>query len=251
MLAADRRHPRLHVEPLEDRSVPATFSVSDVTLTEGTSGVQSAAVTVTLSEPLNKPVSVNYGTFNGSATAGSDYAAAAGKLTFAKGETVKTVPVTVYGDQAPEANESFSFRLSNPKGATIADGTGFVTIVDSLPRLSITSLSGMSEGDLMTLTVTLSAPLDTTFTVDFATADYTTDPQMLDAAFAGQDYVATSGTLTFAPGETSKTFTVQILADGLEEYDEVFAIWFSNPSAPVFIQANGWLARIPGELGEW
>jgi hypothetical protein len=239
MLAADRRPPRLHVEPLEDRCTPATLSIGDVTVLEGTSGTQTAAVTVTLSEPLKKPVSVNFATINGSAVAGSDYASASGKLTFAKGETVKTVPVTVYGDQVPEPNETFSVRLSNPKGATIADGVGFVTITDNSPRLSISSEFG-SEGEVLTFTVTLSAPLATAFTVDFTTAD--------SYATAGEDYVATSGTLTFAPGETTKTFTVQILADGIEEFDEDFVVSLSNPSAPVFITGDGW-GFISGEWG--
>jgi Calx-beta domain len=239
MLAADRRHPRLGIEPLEDRCTPATLSVSDVTVTEGTSGVQYAAVQVTLSEPLKKPVTVNYGTSNGSATAGSDYAAASGKLSFAKNETSKTILVPVYGDQVPEFDETFSVRLSNPKGATIADGVGVVTIADNSPRLSISS-EFESEGGVMTFTVSLSAPLGTAFTVDFTTVD--------SYAVAGEDYVATSGTLTFAPGETTKTFTVQILADGLEEFDEDFYVSLSNPSAPVFITGDG-LGFIYGEYG--
>jgi hypothetical protein len=237
MLACDR--PRLGIEALEDRCVPATLSVGDVTVTEGTSGVQYAAVRVTLSEPLRKPVTVNYGTSNGSATAGSDYAAASGKLSFAKNETSKTILVPVYGDQVPEFDESFAVRLSNSKGATIADGVGFVTIADNSPRLSISSEFG-SEGDVMTFTVSLSAPLGTAFTVNFATVD--------SYAIAGEDYVATSGTLTFAPGETTKTFTVQILADGLEEFDEDFYVSLSNPSAPVFITGDG-LGFIYGEYG--
>lgn len=241
---------RLRVEALEDRSVPATLSIGDVTVAEGISGNQTAALTVTLSEPLNKAVTVNYGTFDGSATAGSDYAAKSGKLTFAKGETTKTILVRVYGDQRSEPNETFTVRLSNPKGATIADNSGVVTIMDSTLKLSVTNQSSTIEGDLITFTISLSAPLDTAFTVNFATADYTTDRTLLDAAFAGEDYVATSGTLIFAPGETSKTFTVQTIADGVEEYDELFAIWFSNPSLPV-LMTNGWLARITGERGEW
>ena len=236
--------PRLTLEPLDDRAVPATLSVADVTVVEGTSGVQDAAVTVTLSEPLKKPVTVSYGTSNGSATAGSDYAAASGQLTFAKGETAKTVLVPVYGDQRPESYETFSVRLSNPKGATIADGVGTVAILDSSPRLSVASASGY-EGGVITFTVTLSAPLDTAFTVDFTTLDGSPIDQ---PAYAGQDYVATSGTLTFAPGETTKTITVQLLDNDPEEYDEYFFVHLSNPTAPVFITGDAW-GTIYGEYG--
>lgn len=229
---------RLAVESLDDRCVPATLSIGDVTVMESTSGVQNAAVTVTLSEPLKKPVSVNFGTINNSAIAGSDYAAAAGKLTFSKGQTVKTINIPIFGDQQVESDESFLVRLTNPKGATIADGTGVVTIVDPTPRLSV-STEFNYEGGIMTFTVTLSAPLNSAFTVDFATADY--------EAFAGEDYVATSGTLTFAPGETTKTFTVQIIADDVEEYDEQFYIQLSNPSATMHLDI-GW-GYIYGEYG--
>jgi len=228
---------RLAVEPLDDRLVPATLSIGDVTVMEGISGVQNAAVTVTLSQKLNKPVSVAWATANGTATARSDYAA--GKLTFAKGETVKTILVPVYGDQVPEQNENFSVRLSNNKGAPLADGLGVVTILDNSPRLTVSSEAG-DEGGVMTFTVTLSAPLATEFTVDFATSD--------GDALAGEDYVATSGTLTFAPGETTKTVTVQILADTVEEYDEYFYVALSNPSVPVLITGIGW-GYIYGEYG--
>jgi hypothetical protein len=240
--SSPRRHSastRLAVEPLEVRCVPASLSVGDVTVSEGVAGTQTAAVRVTLSEPLNKPVTVDYRTTDGAAVAGSDYAAVGGQLTFAKGETVKTILVAVYGDSLPEQNETFSVRLSNPKGATIADALGTVTIVGSVPRLSVTSVHE-SEGGVMTFTVRLSAPLSTAFTVDFATADYSLDPEMFPPAVAGEDYVATSGTLTFAPGETNKTFTVQLLDDGLGEYDEYFTVQLSNSSAPVILTNGGW-----------
>ncbi len=232
-----RLRSQLRVESLDDRCVPATLSVSDVTVTEGTSGVQYAAVRVTLSEPLNKPVTVSYGTANGTAAAGSDYAATNGQLTFAKGQTVKTILVPVSGDLVAEPNETFSVRLSNPKGATVADGVGIVTIVDSVPRLSVISES-TAEGGVMTFTVRLSVPLSSPFSVSFATADYTLDPEMFPPATAGQDYVATAGTLTFAPGETTKTFTVQLLDDGLVEQHEYFTIQLSNPSTPVVMPSD-------------
>ncbi len=246
--APARRRPtatRLAVEPLDDRVVPATLSISDVTVMEGTSGVQNATLTVTLSEPLKKPVTVNYGTSNNTATAGSDYAAVSGKLSFAKGETVKTILVPVYGDQRPENNETFFVRLSGNKGAPLADGTGVVTIKDSTPRLSISNEYDI-EGSVMTFTVTLSAALDTEFSVGFTTING--DPFLDNPAYAGEDYVETSGTLTFAPGETTKTFTVQILADDVEEYDEVFYLMLSNASSPVVYQGDGY-GYIYGDLG--
>ncbi len=95
----------------------------------------------------------------------------------------------VYGDTLAEISESFYIQLSDSKGATIADGTGVVTILDTTPRMSIsTHRLRRGRDDLH------GHPLGTVpdvFTVNYTTGDY--------EAFAGQDYVATSGTLTFAP----------------------------------------------------
>ena len=92
---------------------------------------------------------------------------------------------------------------------------------------------------MITFTVTLASALDTPFTIDFTTAD-SVNWYGPGYAYAGQDYVATSGTLTFAPGETAKTFTVQIIADDVEEYDEMFFVRLSNPSTPALITGGAW-----------
>jgi len=256
--AASQRRPastRISMEALEDRSLlAATLSVGDVTMMEGTSGVQYAAVPVTLTEPLKKTFTVSYKTSDSTAVAGSDYKAVSGSLTFAVGETKKTILVAIYGDQVPEYDESFSVRLFNKRGTTeTIYGWGDVNIVDSSPRPSIEATAG-DEGSVITFTVTLASALDTPFTIDFTTADSVNwyGPGYADA---GQDYVATSGTLTFAPGETAKTFTVQIIADDVEEYDEMFFVRLSNPSTPALIKADGWYGSnttygyISGEWG--
>jgi hypothetical protein len=98
------------------------LSVGDATVTEGNAGTASATFTVTLSAPSSQPVTVAYGTGNGTATAGSDYQAANGTVTFAPGETSKTITVLVNGDRLAEPNETFFVNLSNPTDAVIADG---------------------------------------------------------------------------------------------------------------------------------
>ncbi len=87
-----------------------------------------AVFTVKLSQAYNQTVTVDYATADGTAKAGSDYVAASGKLTFAAGETTKTVAVKVLSDDVTEGAENFSLKLSNPTQATIADGTGVATI---------------------------------------------------------------------------------------------------------------------------
>ena len=89
-----------------------------------------AAFTVTLDAPSATPVTVDYATASGSATAGSDFTAASGTLTFAPGQTTRTILVPTLNDAVAEPTETFTVNLSNPVGATIADGTGVGTITD-------------------------------------------------------------------------------------------------------------------------
>lgn len=105
--------------------------ISDVQLTEGDTGTVTKAVfTVSLSTPVAEPVTVDYATADGTATAGSDYTAVSGTLTFAPGQTVQEVRVPITGDGAVEPNESFFVNLSNPVNDVIADGQGVANILD-------------------------------------------------------------------------------------------------------------------------
>lgn len=210
---------RLAVEALEDRSVPASLSISDVRVWEGTSGTHNAAAVVRLSAPSNRTVRVDYSTASGfgtTATPGSDYDAVSGRLTFAPGETAKAILVPVHGDQAVELDETFQIRLHNPKGAKISDGSALVTIQDSSPRVTIYGFGGSEASGTVTFGVYLSAASDLLVTVNYYTYD--------GDALAGQDYVSASGTLTFAPGETTKTITVDVIGDTIPEADEVFYV---------------------------
>ena len=103
-------------------------SISDVTAAEGTGGTSGFGFTVTLSHPGAGPVTVDYATANGTAKAPSDYLTTSGTLSFASGESSKTITVAVTGDSRHEPNETFHVTLSNPSGATIADGDGLGTI---------------------------------------------------------------------------------------------------------------------------
>ena len=106
------------------------LAIQDLTLPEGNSGTKAATVTVTLSPASKGPVTVSYATQDGFAQSGSDYLAASGTLTFAAGETSKTIAVSVVGDTVSEDNEGFAVNLGTPAGATLADGQGYVTILD-------------------------------------------------------------------------------------------------------------------------
>jgi hypothetical protein len=106
------------------------LSVSDTSVPEGDSGSSNATLQVTLSAPSAAQVSVSYATANGTATAGSDYTATTGTLSFAPGATSGAIQVPVLGDTTPEPVETFSVTLSAPVSATLGDATAIATIVD-------------------------------------------------------------------------------------------------------------------------
>lgn len=91
----------------------------------------SSTVTLTLSASSSNSVTVKYATVNGTAFAGSDYTTASGTITFAPGETSKTIPITILDDNIADASESFSIVLSDATNAAILDGTSVVSIVDN------------------------------------------------------------------------------------------------------------------------
>src|SRR5262245_25757977 len=114
---------RLSVECLEDRRVPAAMlTIGDVTVLEGNDGTQNALVSVSVTEPHGNSISVNYATADGSALAGSDYNAVSGKLLFKLNEMSQSILIPIRGDRILELDKSFFVRLSDPKGAKIADG---------------------------------------------------------------------------------------------------------------------------------
>ena len=127
------------------RRVTATFgltlSVDDASVAEN--GGTPAKFTVTVSGTPRKTASVQYATANGTATAGSDYTAASGTLTFYQndsGTLSRSVNVSIVGDTAVEPDETFTFVLSDPVNAILARGTGTGTIRDDDVRLTVTKL---------------------------------------------------------------------------------------------------------------
>jgi hypothetical protein len=220
---------RLSVEALDDRIVPAALlAVEDTMVYEGNTGVRNAAVTVSLSEPQRKSVSVKYRTADLSAAAGSDYRAVSGTVTFARGETSKTILVPVIGNRVagPDGTTDFAVQIFQPKGAKIAQGQATVLIYDDEPWAFVDGVSD-SEGNSgtrpFTFTVSLSGAYDLPVTVNYTTAD--------GSAKAGTDYAATSGTLVFEPGETRLTLSVPVIGNRLPAQDQ-YKTFFVNLGTP-------------------
>jgi hypothetical protein len=144
--------------------------------------------------------------------------------------------VPVRADAVSEANETFTVNLSNPSNATIARAQGTGTIVNSspLPSLSINNVT-ITENNTGTpnanFTVTLSPASAQTVTVAYATANGT--------ATVGSDFTATSGTLTYTPGQTSKTIAVPILGGTVPEPTETFVVNLSGATNATIATAQG------------
>ena len=108
---------------MNDDAAPA-LSINDVTVNEGNSGTTPAVFTVTLSGSTSLPVTVNYATADGTGKAGVDYQSATGALTFAPGETTKSITVQVIGNTVKQSDRTFLVNLSGAVQATIGDGQG-------------------------------------------------------------------------------------------------------------------------------
>jgi hypothetical protein len=175
--------------------------------------------------------SVSYGTANGTATAGSDYTAASGTLSWADGDTTsKSFAVPMIDDSIYEGNETFTASLSGSSGASLGSpSSATVTIVDNETpppgsmQLSSSTYSVNENGGTVTLTATRTGGSYGAASVNYGTANGT--------ATAGADYTTKSGTLNWADGDAaSKTFTVTILDDAVYEGNETFAVNLSGAS---------------------
>jgi uncharacterized repeat protein (TIGR01451 family) len=187
----------------------------------------TATLTVTLSNPSDFPITVDYETGDGTATAGDDYVAASGTLTFTPGVTTTTFSVTVINDTLDENDETVLLTLTNPSAFELGGGaTATLTIEDddASPTIAVNDVQ-VIEGNAgvtpMTFEVTLSALSGLSVTVDYDTADGT--------ATAGSDYTAASGSVVIPAGELTGTFTIDVLGDLNFEPDETVLVDLTAP----------------------
>ncbi|HAA48796.1 MAG TPA: hypothetical protein DCE43_03705, partial [Planctomycetaceae bacterium] len=103
---------------------------NDAALVETDSGTTNLVFDVTLTHPLLQTVTVDYTTADGTAD-GSDFEAASGTLTFAPGETSRSIIVAITGDTDNEPHETLVVDLSNPGNATLGDAQATGTIYDN------------------------------------------------------------------------------------------------------------------------
>lgn len=214
-------------------------TVRDVVVDE-TAG--SAVFTVVLNKPAVGGESFSYQTQDGTATAGQDYTAVGlTTYTFAAGEMVKTIPVTLTNDTLLESDEAFSLVLSSPSGLSLATPTPKATAViaanDSVTtnplKLTVQDAAAYEGQGYVDFYVRLDAPSTNTVTVNYSTVNGTA------LAGAASDYLAQTGTLNFAPGETIKTVRVAVVDDTTAESTENLQLVLSAPANAILGRATG------------
>jgi subtilisin-like proprotein convertase family protein len=203
------------------------ITIANTALFEGNSGNTPANFPVYLAYPFAQPVTVAYHTTDSpTATAGKDYVATSGTLTFNPGQTTATIPVPVIGNTTLDGNKTFFVDLSNASDNNILQSRGTGLIVDDDGSLSLNiSDAIVKEGNVgttnATFTVLLTHPSSQTVTVQYSTADS-------PSAKAGKDYISTSGTLTFAPGVTTETINVPVIGNTTQDLTKTFFVDLAN-----------------------
>jgi chitinase len=209
-------------------------SIGNASVVEGNARTRYLRMNVSLSRQSPVPVTVQYATVPGTATAPSDFSAKAGTITLLPTTISNTITIPITGDQTLEPNETFTVHLSNPQNATILRATGSAQIrtddkagaPTNAPRLSIGNAS-IVEGDSTTRQLRFSVSLSTTTNVPVK-VDYATSDGPAPAADSG-DYIAKSGTMTIPAGQTSAVLPIKVKADFTVEPTERFTLKLSNP----------------------
>ncbi|MEO7558568.1 MAG: Calx-beta domain-containing protein [Gammaproteobacteria bacterium] len=191
----------------------------------------SAVITVYRANGSVGAFTVDYATSDGTALAGNDYTTTTGTLSWANGEFgSKTFSVPILNDGVAEPKENFNLSLSNPtNGVTITPNATAVFSIAANTGTTASTLQfsnanySVTEGTATaTVAVTRSGSSTGSASVNYASSDGT--------ATAGSDYTASSGTLSFAAGELSKTFTVPITDDTLVESSESVNLSLTAPT---------------------
>ena len=203
------------------------FSAKDITVLED---VVNAVIRVERVGGTKGALSVSYATEGGTATAGSDYTAVSGTLTFAEGETEKTILLPVANDGVTEPEETVGLILSGTPDLEALGGK-YQTVVHIVEAttpivmfLDAQTNIGYPEGNVGNVTVNIPVHLNAQ-TSKTVTASYSV---AAGSALPNVDFIPGSGTLTFNPGTDTQNIPVQFIGDTLDENNETFALSLSN-----------------------
>lgn len=221
---------------------PSLLSIAAINATqsEGGSGNTQFTFTVTRIGDASDNINANF-VVRGTGAHPADLAdfngvLPTGLVTFLAGETTKVVTINVSGDVTVEDDETFTITLANPtNGVTVSTATATGTILNddavlgsSLAIAATNSFQseGQTGATQFTFTVTRSGDTTGTTSANFAVTGSGSHP----ADAADFNSVLLSGSVNFAPGETSKVITIPISGDSMLEDDEDFTVMLSNPS---------------------
>lgn len=217
----------------------AYVTVDNTATTASTSATGTLNFAVRLTSAATFPVTVDYNTGDGSATAAAnDYVPATGTVTFAPGTTVQNVPVTI-GTQLSAATTKYLFLgvATVSAGAAIIRGTGYGTIGGTTANYyqlqvgDAGTVRGTSGTSAFAFPVTLSPAATGTVTVHYATQD--------GSAVSPGDYVTTSGTLTFTAGQITQTAIVNVVGSTSTFTDRYLYLNLSTPVGATIDRASG------------
>ncbi len=208
------------VQPIHYRKVSSTqYSIADTTVEEG----DIAIITITRTGMIEHTGSVRVKSTEGTASAGSDFTNINQNIDFWQNETSHTISINTKEDSIEEENETFTLSIiSGPLWADFADVNAVVTITDddTVPSYySINDVQGY-EGDTLSAKITRTGDTSSAQTINVSYKNGT--------GFAGFDFNAPETTISFAAGESSKTFDVETIEDSIVETDESFTISLSS-----------------------
>ena len=217
------------------------FTTSTYTTTEGDTTATTQVVTITRDDSSSAE-DVDVILTNGTATEGDDFTAGPVTVSFAAGESTKSVEIEILGETLVEGDETINLSLANFSGSgqvgTTTPTSELTLTNDDSAVLSIANATVMETNSGTTqlvFNVSLSNPVSVDVSFDYTTVDGT--------AIAGQDYTATSGTLTIPAGQTSASISVDVSGDEIVELDEAFTLEPSN------LQAGGLLVAAAQTAG--
>jgi len=206
---------------------PIIVSVENVRIFEGNSGFPDLDFLVELSRAAPSEVSIDFRTFEGTATA-FDFFDEAGTLTIGAGDSTGTITVEGDGDQTTEPDESFFLELFNASGASFGNNDPRLLAQgvlldddtsDQRPSLFVEDVR-ITEGNSGSRTATFDLALSRT-----PGSAISLDYELIEgSATAGSDFTDESGTVTFAGGQTEASVTVDILGDQTIETSETFSL---------------------------